>query len=410
MRLIFALFLTLLTTWSIGQSSVTEQGEAAASGEFLRRSQRIIEQAIKQTDRDLSQTDPRNIELADRIAKQAPAVANSQVSIKAEKFIPPSLGEHRPAVETVSKFDAQTEERSAFIFVSNSMTDDELKDAFEAAALYKTPVLFRGVLKGLSLEKTYMRTFTLAKGIEGLPGIQIDPRPFEFFGVTTVPTVVVWQGNDFVKVSGTLSVSYATKKFEAAQFGDAGSRGTTRDIIEPDLIEEMKERVSKIDFEAKKDAAISRFWLNTKLHPLPTVTESKVTYFDPTVINEDEIRDPNGNLIAPGGSSFNPLDLVSFSKVVVVFDATDKKQLDFAKLTADREFAANKGVILMTTNVDRPRGWEAMTEYSKFLFPHRVFVLDDLVAGRFGITAAPSVVRQSGRMFEIQQIAISELK
>ena len=136
---------------------------------------------------------------------------------------------------------------------------------------------------------------------------------------------------------------------------------------------------------------------------LPTTKESKVLYFDPTVVNRDEIRDANGNLIAPAGSTFNPLDIVNFTKTLVVFDATSPKQFAFAKKIADFETAKSRGVILITTSIDREKGFAAITTYNRQMFPHKVFLLDEQLVERFGLTAIPSVVRAQGRIFKIEQ-------
>lgn len=391
-------------------SAASLQGAAAAGGQYLRRSQKVIKRALDVRDESIEETDKRNIDMAAEIARDADAQPAPSVTISPSEAAVPPLGEYLPAKPPENQFKPAAAARAVYIFVSDSMSDRELKDALEVAADNKATVLFRGVAKGQSIDKALVRVSSIARTLTAIPDIQIDPRPYEFFGIQTVPTVVVAQGADFVKVAGSLSVKYASTRFEAGNFGDAGSRGPTKAIVELDLIADMQERLSKIDFKAKARDAQARFWTNVEIKELPLAVDGKVTYFDPTVVNQDEIRDPEGNLIAPAGASFNPLDIVNFSKTIVVFDATSKRQLEFAKRVAAKEIDAHRGVILLTTKVDRERGWEAFTEYNELLFPQRVFLLDALVAGRFGLEAVPSVVRAEGRVFRIEQFADGALQ
>jgi len=403
---------TLVLVGLCAVSAFAQEQPAAGgsgSGEYLRRSQKIIERAVNEGAPEQPQAERENIETAERIAREAQKIPLSPVLPQAAMNRLPFLGTHAADAARPNELGARAPEKGVYLFVSDSMSDAALKDAFEVAAETKATVLFRGVRKGLSINKAFVRAHRIAQALAEYPTIQLDPRPFTHFDVQVVPTVVVSDGTEFVKVAGTLSVDYASRRLEAKQYGDAGSRGTTVEIVELDFLQDMADRIKNIDFEEKKRAALGRFWANMKLLTIPVAQETKVTYFDPTVVNQDEIADPNGNVIAPPGASFNPLDIVNFSKTVVVFDATDAKQMAFARKHAEIESAAGRGVILLTTTIDRERGWAAWAEYNEKTFPNRIFVLDELVSSRFGIAAVPSVIRAQGRVFRIEQIAHSSL-
>lgn len=367
----------------------------------------MIKEAFEKGNPDAPSTDQSNIDVAKEIAIKTPGISSPKVAIPGAAASLPTLDGHAPAQQ--NELQAYQVQSGSYIFVSNSMTDKELRDAFEVAADTGSIIFYRGVENGLPIQKAFIRPHQIASTLKVYPEIQLDPRPFKEYDIQTVPTVVVSDGSEFVKVSGTLSVSYAAARLKNNQYGDAGSRGTSRAISEPDLMDDIANRISKIDFNAKKDAAIARFWTNQKFVNLPRTNENKAVYFDPTVVNEDEIRDPNGNLIAPAGASFNPLDIVNFSKSIVIFDATDKKQLEFAKRYSAKKLEENRGTILITTNVNTDDGFKAMAGYNEYVFPNRVFLLDELVASRFGVKVVPSVINAEGRLFRIDQIAYSAL-
>lgn len=375
--------------------------------DYLERSQDVLRRAHQEFEDPDGVSEKQRVEAAEKIAKEA------QRGAAAKDFIPPAarrlpaLGGTEAAVASMDKDRANSYMgRGAFVFVSTSMPERDLIAAFEAAAEYDAVVLFRGVLKGESLNTTFGRIQHILGRLKKQPNVNVDPRPFEEYRISSVPSVVVYNGSEFVRLAGTLSVPHAKKLFSEKRFGDQGSLGLTREIAEPDLMEEIKERIAKVDWEAKKQAAVDRMWQNVKIHDLPHATASRTSFFDPSVVIDSEIRTPDGQLLAPAGARMNPLDIVNFNKTVIAFDATSKDHLTFAKSVADQEHAKGKGVVLVTTAIDMARPWESLEDYSKALFPHRVFFLDELMAKRFGIAATPTVVRAEGRQFRIEQVAV----
>jgi conjugal transfer pilus assembly protein TrbC len=75
-----------------------------------------------------------------------------------------------------------------FVFVSLSMREAALQRLFDQARRAQATVVLRGFVQG-SLKQTVARIQALAQG-RSLP-VQIDPRPFDRFGVTRVPSFVL---------------------------------------------------------------------------------------------------------------------------------------------------------------------------------------------------------------------------
>lgn len=411
-----ALCLTFVASAAGAQAPSPATPPAPSTVDILRRTEQIIKRSVNEYPNPDAVAERDRIDAAARIAREA---GKGQVSVPIPGPPPPSsilprLSGVAPSPSAPNLLQgapdsvANRPESGIYLFASDSMTDEVLKSALEVANDTGAIVVFRGVRKGLSISKTFARVYRLAARLDPIPQVNIDPTPFNRFDVASVPAVVVYDGDNFVKVSGSLSVSYAERRFKDGVFGDAGARGPTTSIVEPDLIAEMAERAERVDWESKKQGAIARYWNNVKFHTLPVATKTAVRYFDPTVVNKEAIVSPDGAVIAPAGAVFNPLDIVPFTKTIVAFDATQKAQFELAKRIAEQETAAGRGVILLMTAIDLSRPWEAIAEYNRIVFPNRVFLLDDLVASRFGIVAVPSVIRAEGRQFRIEEVALRQ--
>src|ERR1035437_4864629 len=72
--------------------------------------------------------------------------------------------------------------------------------------------------------------------------------------------------------------------------------------------------------------------------PLASVTkaiQNRTSYFDPTFIVEENVRDAEGKILVPAGTTINPLDRVGLSRPMIFFDARDISQVAFAKKYID---------------------------------------------------------------------------
>jgi conjugal transfer pilus assembly protein TrbC len=83
---------------------------------------------------------------------------------------------------------AQRQGPTLYVFVSLSMRDAALQRLFEQARRAQATVVLRGFVQG-SLKQTVARIHALSQG-QPVP-VQIDPRPFDRFGVTRVPSFVL---------------------------------------------------------------------------------------------------------------------------------------------------------------------------------------------------------------------------
>jgi len=383
----------------------TASSVAASVGGILRRADSIIRSAQDVADPTVSPEDIRYVDEAARIAGQAPRLPLTAPERQDPRYRPPPLGDYEPQIRPVARSAEFEAKQEVFIFVSDSMSLADLRASVEVASRTGASVVFRGVRKGASVSAALGRMAGIGKGIEPLPDVVIDPRPYERFSIALVPAVVVATGSEFTKVSGTLSVEFVKARFDAGAYGDLGSRGATFDIAEVDMMEEMKSRLESMDWEGKKKAAVDRAWHQFQMVSLPNATSDSDRLVDPSVTVEDDIKLPDGRVLAAGGTKFNPLEMVPFTKTIIIINGTDPSQVQYAKRIADQLLEKHRGVVLMTTELNRDRGWAGFREINESLFPHRLYLLTPEIVSRFGVASVPTVVRADGLKFRLSEVA-----
>jgi conjugal transfer pilus assembly protein TraW len=415
---IAVLFIALVHLGVHAQPSAARPSSPPSLTEILNKSREVRDQAASASPAASTPGSSRSIDIATDIANRAPRGSAQPI---AEVYTPgmeraaeaastvkiPDLAGHRPV--TINK-DRLAQGLSTYIFISQSQSDSDIKAALEVASQSGSTVFLRGILPGSTLDKGALRVQKIANSISPLPNVTIDPRPFQQFEVEIVPTVVVAASiNQYVKVAGTLSIDYAKDRLMDHQYGDIGSRGQTFSILEQDLVDDFKARISSIDWEAKKRAAVKRMFHSLNIVSLPKATETSTRTVDPTVVLANDIAMPDGKLIATAGTKFNPLRAFGMSRQIVVFDATDARQLAYAKSIADFDLSQSRVTVLITTEVDRDRGVDSFKEISAALRPHRVHFLDETVRDRLDVHVVPTVARSDGTNLILREVGPESL-
>lgn len=163
------------------------------------------------------------------------------------------------------------------MFLSKSMPDKDLMASLEVAAKFSMPVSFIGLLKGSG---TITNT---AKKLRGLaqqagmsedrePQVLLNPIAFEKYAITVVPTIIRDMGDGtFHRLEGSINVNYFLDAVAQQEGADRLNQrvGPIWQIEEISLVDEMKKRMEAIDWEAKKTAAVQRFWGNQRMYSLP---------------------------------------------------------------------------------------------------------------------------------------------
>ncbi|WAR46284.1 TrbC family F-type conjugative pilus assembly protein [Methylomonas rapida] len=288
------------------------------------------------------------------------------------------------------------------LFVSFSLGESALKGIFEEAAGRNDVLLvFRGPKPGQKLPALMADLKRFLKGIEPLPNIVIDPTRFQRWSVTAVPDIVVEQdGKARLHVRGVSSLSWLDEQLKAGKQGDLGTLGDVGQIAEIDLLEEIKRRMTTIDWKQKQQQAIARFWEQQKFEDLPTAQVNLDRTVDLTITAPRDLAAPNGQLIIRAGQTVNPLDKMPFSLCLKVFDATVPAQVELIEHQSCQDKQAR--VMYLATSLPRQSGWDSLQRLETAL-QAPVYLLTPDVRRRFQLQNVPAIVEQSGNRLLVRE-------
>lgn len=281
----------------------------------------------------------------------------------------------------------------------------ELKDLGENAP--GAEIVVRGLPEGLRTLGDLGRFY--ARVTEGFaksrPGVRIDPVLFEKYAISQSPTVALERGGHLLAwARGWVSPSWLVGRVGEGSRGDLGLVGQTAEVVERDLIEEIKERLAGIDWEARKEKAWKGYWAN---HPeiyvnLPPATEARTRYVEPVRRVERDIKAPDGRVVALAGQQVNVLEMIPATYFLVIFDGSIP-----AQVTKARELAKGAGRLrlkFITTHVADPaHGWESFEDLEKQL-GGPVFLLPRNMVEAFQLEKVPATVRAEGKRFRIDEV------
>jgi type-F conjugative transfer system pilin assembly protein TrbC len=181
-------FLPSLSTVATGQT----QTPTVPTVEQITEQQRKAQAVLQQTQHELKRQQTQNIQPKvniEAILKQAQQGSTPNVPlVTPEQLNRLANGtDKRPTAIPPTQANGQ-----AYLFVSTSMPAASLKTLLTQAGRANIPVILRGMVDG-SIQKTFARMHQYGK--ETGAAVQIDPRLFDRFDITTVPSVVVVQEN-----------------------------------------------------------------------------------------------------------------------------------------------------------------------------------------------------------------------
>ncbi|HCG6133833.1 TrbC family F-type conjugative pilus assembly protein [Vibrio sp. 1733] len=276
------------------------------------------------------------------------------------------------------------------ILVSDAMGKRELKHLFKSLS-HRNDVSF--VVRGiLPTEKTITdvgkRIIGLIKDLPEVPNVNLDPRPFQNINAEYAPQILMYKGDSVVlSAAGLVNPNYLKTEFEKGKRGDLGNFGSMVKISERDLTEVLKERAALLDKETLIADAKDRFWDNVAFTALPNATETLVRSFVPEVVVREDMVTPNGDVIAFAGERINRLNTLPFTQRLVVFDPTDRKQMEFVQSLPESPLRTK----FIATRFDRSLKWDAVKSVERQLNAS-VYQLKPELVTAFDLQVVPSIV------------------
>jgi conjugal transfer pilus assembly protein TraW len=191
-----------------------------------------------------------------------------------------------------------------------------------------------------------------------------------------------------VLVSGNMLAVAATLAAAApAMTGSVSSRSTigrTWPITEPDALAEIEAKVASLPSDMSKAFGPRDKWTALKSASLGIAGADRVRSVVPFYTLDFDITLPGGKTLYPKGFTFNPLTYVKLPQRLVVVHRQDlswalrnARQSDFILLSALG--GQNGDAIDLSEKTGRP-----------------IYILEERVKQRLGLTVAPVIVEQSG--------------
>ena len=169
--------------------------------------------------------------------------------------------------------------------------------------------------------------------------------------------------------------------------------GPTSAVTETDLVEELRQRAVSVDVEQLRSARAR--YQPTNLQALPRATKDSSITVNLSHTLEEDVQDANGQVLYPAGFTFNPLQYVSLSGVLVVIDGSDPEQVAWFK---GSPYGANRRALLLLS------GGLAAALRDELRRP--VAYLTEDIARRLQLRAVPSVVVERDNQLVIREVSL----
>ena len=183
-----------------------------------------------------------------------------------------------------------------------------------------------------------------------------------------------------------------------AQFSgkDLGIHGKLYEIKEEDMLSYVRRKAGAIDMQALRESMEKKFEESYAEHSLvsldvPSATEERVRYVDPSVVVRNPLYDHSGKMISPAGI-VNPLDHISLSKSIIVL------REDQIKRALEKTRGSGETAILILTDGD--------IQKASSLAGQTVYKASSFVLRRLRIEKVPSLVTQVGKRLRVKEIVL----
>ena len=173
--------------------------------------------------------------------------------------------------------------------------------------------------------------------------------------------------------------------------------GAVYPIVEPNIVDEMKQRAALHPFDPKIAQEEYAHYQPKNMHKLPRATVDRTTAVDVTYTLDHDLLDQHGRVLYKKGFAFNPLDYGGLSGGLVIIDGSDPGQVEWYKKTP---YAQNRRAILLLAGGYAP--------ILKDELKRPVYYLTKEIAARLHIQAAPSVVVQENKMLTLREVKIEK--
>lgn len=175
-----------------------------------------------------------------------------------------------------------------------------------------------------------------------------------------------------------------------------GVHGKLYEIREEDMLSYVRRKAGEIDMRALRESMERKLEESYARHSfvslgVPSATEERVRYVDPSVNVRNPLYDHTGKMIFPAGI-VNPLDHISLSKSIMVLREDQVK-----RVLEETDKRAEKPILLLTDGDIRR---------ASLLAGRMVYKATPFMLRRFRIEKVPSLITQEGKRLKVKEMIL----
>jgi conjugal transfer pilus assembly protein TraW len=185
---------------------------------------------------------------------------------------------------------------------------------------------------------------------------------------------------------------------------DLGTLGPTYPIAEPHLLRFIEGRLK----EKERSGELQRLLAEARERGVRSVRQPapvdglqrtrtpRSFHVDPSITLERNIVDATGRVLFAAGTRANPLEIVSLSRDLLLFDGRDPAQVTYAKALMDLSPGRIKLILTAGSYLDLMRRWQQPVYYDQ----------QGRLVKRFGIHQVPARVTQDGLQLRVDELVL----
>ena len=188
---------------------------------------------------------------------------------------------------------------------------------------------------------------------------------------------------------------------------DLGVVGPVYPIAEQDMLLTIEQRLKSLEesgelarIEEDAKARYRAYVERPKGVHLPRAKKTRTYYVDPSLTVPYDIRDHEGRIIHPAGTTVNPLEYLTLSKQLLFFDGDDPIQAEWARSILGKYPGQIIPILINGPILTLMEEW-----HIRLYFDQR-----GQLTQYFGIQAVPAIVGQEGLILRAREISIPDAR
>lgn len=184
---------------------------------------------------------------------------------------------------------------------------------------------------------------------------------------------------------------------------DLGVVGPVYPIAEQDMLQTIEQRLEALaesgELARIEDDAKTRYRAYVERPEgvqLPRATKNRTYYVDPSLTVPYDIKDHEGRIIHPAGTTVNPLDYITLSKQLLFFDGDDPGQVEWARSMIDGDPLHIKPILTNGPVLALMKKWQV-----RLYFDQRGQLVE-----RFHIQRVPALVANDGSRLKVMELRL----